>query len=38
MAERDSWLAAAMSASLTGTEIELLRLAATLLERVADAV
>jgi DNA-binding MarR family transcriptional regulator len=37
MAERDSWLTAAMSARLTGTEIELLRLAAGLLERVADA-
>jgi DNA-binding MarR family transcriptional regulator len=38
MAERDSWLAAAMSASLTSTETELLRLAAALLERLADAV
>jgi DNA-binding MarR family transcriptional regulator len=38
MAERDVWLAAAMSASLTATECELLRLAATLLDRVADAV
>jgi DNA-binding MarR family transcriptional regulator len=38
MAERDSWLAAAMSASLTSTESELLRLAAALLERLADAV
>jgi len=38
MAERDAWLAAAMSASLTGTERELVRLAAALLERVADAV
>jgi DNA-binding MarR family transcriptional regulator len=38
MAERDSWLAAAMSASLTSTELEFLRLAAALLERVADAV
>jgi DNA-binding MarR family transcriptional regulator len=38
MAERDSWLAAAMEGTLTGTETELLRLAATLLERVADAV
>jgi DNA-binding MarR family transcriptional regulator len=38
MAGRDAWLAAGMEATLTGTEIELLRLAATLLERVADAV
>jgi DNA-binding MarR family transcriptional regulator len=37
MAARDSWLAQAMSASLTTTELELLRLAAGLLERVADA-
>jgi DNA-binding MarR family transcriptional regulator len=37
MAERDSWLATAMAASLTGTEREMLRLAAELLERVADA-
>jgi DNA-binding MarR family transcriptional regulator len=37
MAERDTWLAAAMGASLTSTECELLRLAATLLERLADA-
>jgi DNA-binding MarR family transcriptional regulator len=37
MAERDTWLAAAMSASLTSTESELLRLAASLLERLADA-
>jgi DNA-binding MarR family transcriptional regulator len=37
MAARDSWLALAMAASLTATELELLRLAAGLLERVADA-
>lgn len=37
MAERDSWLAAAMPATLTGTELEILRLAAGLLERLADA-
>ncbi len=37
MAARDSWLAQAMAASLTATELELLRLAAGLLERVADA-
>jgi len=37
MAARDSWLAAAMRASLTTTELEMLRLAAQLLERVADA-
>jgi hypothetical protein len=37
MAERDSWLAGAMTATLTSTEVEILRLAAALLERVADA-
>jgi DNA-binding MarR family transcriptional regulator len=37
MAARDSWLAQAMQASLTTTELEMLRLAAQLLERVADA-
>lgn len=37
MAARDSWLAQAMEANLTGTELEVLRLAAGLLERVADA-
>jgi DNA-binding MarR family transcriptional regulator len=36
VAQRDRWLAAAMAASLTETERELLRLAAGLLERVAD--
>ena len=36
MAARDSWLAAAMAGTLTGTELEILRLAAGLLERVAD--
>jgi len=36
MAARDSWLAQAMSASLTTTECELLRLTAGLLERIAD--
>jgi DNA-binding MarR family transcriptional regulator len=36
MAERDSWLAGAMTATLSGTELEILRLAAGLLERVAD--
>jgi DNA-binding MarR family transcriptional regulator len=38
MAARDSWLAGAMTATLSQTELELLRLAAGLLERVADAV
>lgn len=38
MAERDSWLESAMTATLTSTELEVLRLAAALLERVADAV
>jgi DNA-binding MarR family transcriptional regulator len=37
MAARDSWLAQAMAARLTATELELLRLTAGLLERVADA-
>jgi hypothetical protein len=37
VAARDSWLAAAMAGTLTGTELEILRLAAGLLERVADA-
>ncbi len=37
MAARDSWLAQAMAARLTATELELVRLAAGLLERVADA-
>jgi DNA-binding MarR family transcriptional regulator len=37
MTERDVWLAAAMSSSLTSTEIELLRLAAPLLEQLAEA-
>ena len=37
MAARDSWLALAMTASLTTTEWELLRLTAGLLERIADA-
>lgn len=36
MAVRDDWLAAVMASRLTGTERELLRLAATLLERLAD--
>jgi len=36
MAVRDDWLAAAMARSLTATERELLRLAAGLLERLAD--
>jgi DNA-binding MarR family transcriptional regulator len=36
MAERDAWLAAAMTASLTSTEIELLRLVGPLLDRLAD--
>lgn len=37
MAERDSWLALTMTATLSSTELEILRLAAGLLERVADA-
>lgn len=36
MGQRDQWLAAAMSRELTTTEIELLRLAGELLERLAD--
>lgn len=35
--KRDNWLAAAMAAHLTSTEAELLRLAAELLEHLADA-
>jgi len=37
MEQRDNWLAAAMAAELTATEIGLLRLAGPLLERLADA-
>ena len=37
MAERDAWLAGAMTARLTSTEIELLRLAGPLLEQLAEA-
>ncbi len=37
MRQRDSWLATAMTAHLTSTEIELLRLAGELMERLADA-
>jgi DNA-binding MarR family transcriptional regulator len=36
MQQRDDWLATAMAASLTGTEIELLRLAGGLLEQLAE--
>jgi DNA-binding MarR family transcriptional regulator len=36
MAVRDGWLAAAMAKALTGAERELLRLAAGLLEQLAD--
>jgi DNA-binding MarR family transcriptional regulator len=36
MAQRDSWLAAAMARSLTDTERELLRLAAALLDKLAE--
>jgi DNA-binding MarR family transcriptional regulator len=36
MAQRDNWLATAMEAELTSTEIELLRLTGELLERLAD--
>jgi DNA-binding MarR family transcriptional regulator len=36
MEQRDDWLAAAMAAELTATEMELLRIAGTLLERLAD--
>jgi DNA-binding MarR family transcriptional regulator len=37
MEQRDAWLAAAMAAELTATEIGLLRLAGPLLERLAAA-
>jgi DNA-binding MarR family transcriptional regulator len=37
MTQRDAWLAAAMAAELSTTEIGLLRLAGSLLERLADA-
>jgi DNA-binding MarR family transcriptional regulator len=37
MAARDSWLAGVMTATLSPTEIEVVRLAASLLERIADA-
>jgi DNA-binding MarR family transcriptional regulator len=37
MRQRDAWLALAMSTELSGTEQELLRIAAPLLERLADA-
>ena len=37
MAQRDAWLAEAMTNGLTSTEIGLLRLAGGLLERLADA-
>lgn len=37
MGQRDTWLAAAMGAQLTTTEIGLLRLAGSLMERLADA-
>ncbi len=37
MAARDAWLTRAMRASLTTTELEILRIAAGLLERVAEA-
>lgn len=36
MSQRDSWLAAAMGAHLTSTEIGLLQLAGELMERLAD--
>jgi DNA-binding MarR family transcriptional regulator len=36
MRQRDAWLAGAMAVSLTATEVELLRLAGPLLERLAD--
>ena len=36
MEQRDSWLAAAMTEHLTSTEIGLLRLAADLLDRLAE--
>jgi DNA-binding MarR family transcriptional regulator len=37
MEQRDAWLAAAMAEELTTTEIGLLRLAGSILERLADA-
>lgn len=37
MDQRDAWLAAAMAAKLTATEIGLLELAGELMERLADA-
>lgn len=37
MERRDDWLAAAMTDSLTSTEIELLRLAGELLDRLAQS-
>jgi DNA-binding MarR family transcriptional regulator len=37
MEQRDAWLATTMAEQLTATEIELLRLAGSLLERLADA-
>ena len=37
MKQRDNWLSAAMAAELTTTEIGLLRLAGSLLERLAEA-
>jgi DNA-binding MarR family transcriptional regulator len=37
MEQRDDWLASAMAAELTTTEMELLRLAGSLLDRLADA-
>jgi hypothetical protein len=37
MRQRDAWLALAMSTELSATEQELLRIAAPLLERIADA-
>jgi DNA-binding MarR family transcriptional regulator len=37
MEQRDDWLASAMTAELTVTEMELLRLAGSLLERLAEA-
>jgi DNA-binding MarR family transcriptional regulator len=37
MGQRDTWLATAMGAQLTATEIGLLRLAGSLMERLADA-
>jgi DNA-binding MarR family transcriptional regulator len=37
MEQRDNWLSAAMAAELTTTEVELLRLAGSLLERIAQS-